>query len=1057
MPIRFTDQETTTQAPKARVRFLDEEPAAPQVRFTDGPKPTSPETLDQKLNNPTYIPSKEEWKQMKADGKAQSLSFKEASGIVKSAFTEAASAIGSGVAETGKSVARGRFKEIGQSYAESLARGALDMGILGQQIAQNAKTADNTRRKRREDEVSRFRQRLKLPDRTKDVAKRQGDRENLEYQQFVMLRKAQAIRHLATTGQENILDQFIGSENQINQKIAEGGSYFLDPSAVVSAGVGPTARVSGKIAQGVGRGTRVAGAAARGAADGIKQNIDPITAGAATAAVGPAAALQARAGLEVPGIVEKVGAGIEATGRAVAQGPSQLGILEAVAKDEAASTLAQSTARQLSNSATNAIAERAIDAVEGGISGSAAGAALGGLAGGVEGALAGAGSGLAVGPISSLASGEAARLAGKKRAKAEDADISRFRKSLENYSVNDVAGFDKLHRSTQLQMATVQAAMPDTRIEFVTGETFRSGLGSQESSARAYYDPGSRTIRVNGDSPNIGADFMHEVGHAIFDSPAIDKSQIAVELDRLYGADGLQNLGRRLIEQKTRHERTGDPLPADKIEALLTEQLVADPEFIVKEVFAESFMDITMDEAFNSLRKGKTTTFERGPLHRAWIETKAQVLSRLGIVPEDSGYTPIKATQFGEDVRLKHDPRFAKMVRKYLKDVDTYYGRESAAAREKRSGARVTLQDLAEAPYSGWVAREDGSFENDFAVLRDGKVSAKDGKEIQATIERRREDVSSLIAQDLTGSKDLRVGDLEGLLDQTRAIEPDPNVKEMSPRLDARGRRIVTGTLLPSRFFELDSFSPDQKANAKTLQDAMESGDTFSGWYQAIGSSDEGSWARSVQKNLGNISVQQRELKPFTFRLSKKGNLLATVLDVGAIAEKATRWKKNGKLDAWQGNRKSFETDMLTYLNNHAEGRAGSVGIGEHKRNVLNAFFGVGGKDANPLMTSYNAGEGSLRGLIRDFRIDRLNSINRTGRQGFHFDYGKQRLNFRRVEPKAPEPPPVVEVSRQPLGKRGEQVTYSDGSRATRVSKREHWRVFGPDGKLLRREKNLTL
>lgn len=997
MPVRFLDEEPTTQAPKPRVRFLDEEPETAKVRFTNGPRPTPPDTLDARLSNPTYIPSKDEWRSMKESGKAKTLSFKEATGIVKNAFTEAAGAVTSGAAETGKSLVQGKLKEVGQSLAESLARGTLDLGILGRQIAQNVTTATNERVIRRRNEFARFRQRAGLPNDAEKVKKLNAATEDREYQQFVTLRKAQAIRHLATIGDENLLDRFLGEGNQINQKIAEGGSYFLDPSAFFSAGVGPATRVSGKLARGIGRGTRLAGSATRGAAEAVKQNIDPITAGAATAAVGPSTALQVRAGLEVPGAVEKAGAGIEAVGRAISQSPSQVGILEAVAKDEAASTVAQATARRLSNSTTNALAERAVDAVEGVISGSVAGAALGGLAGGAEGALAGVGSGLAMGPISSLASAEGARLTGKKRVKAEDADIARFQESLQGFAVNDIAGFEKLPRSTQLQMATVQAAMPDTRIEFVTGETFRSGLGSQESSAQAYYDPGSRTIRVNSGSPNIAADFMHEVGHAIFDSPAVDKSQIAVELDRLYGADGLQELGRRLIERRTRDERSGKPLPPDTVNALLTEQLLADPEFIIKEVFAESFMDLTMDEAFNSLRKGRATSFEQGPLRRAWVEAKAQVLSRLGIVPEDSGYTPIRANQFGQDVRLKHDKRFAKMVRKYLKDVDTYYGQENAQVKKGHKGAKVSLQDLKDAPYAGWVAREDGTFENDFAVLKDGKVAAKPGKETQATIARRREDVSSLLAQELTGSRELRVKDLEGLLDQTRAIEPDPNVKAMSPRLDSRGRRIITGTILPEKFFDLDSYSPDQKANAKVLQDAMGTDDTYSGWYQAIGtsSSGEGSWAKSVRRNLGNLRVQQREFKPLTFRLSSEGNLMVTSLDVGRIAEKAARWKKIGKLDAWQGNRRAFDQDMLTYLRNHAEGQPGAKGIGEHKRNLLNAFFGVGGADANPLATSYNAGEGNLRSLIRDFRLDRLNSVNRTGRQGFHFDYEKQKLNFK--------------------------------------------------------------
>lgn len=1008
---------------RGRLVPVEDSPVSPRLVNVSQDRPTPPATLAQKLSDPTYIPSKSEWKQMKEDGKAKTVSFREAAGIVKQAFTDAASAVGHGVAETGKSLAQGRFSEIGQSYAESLARGTLDMGILGQQIAQSIPKRDFSEGVRT---VKTSRGRVIPAGNRRRGAKPQAPteemvskREDREYSQYVTLRKAQAIRHLATTGQENLLDQFLGETNQINQKIAEGGSYWLDPTLAAGVATGLAPKIANKAAEKIlkrgGKAVRQTGEvvenAAAKATDKVHAAVQEMlpgmeqfggrsvrglqlgTAAAAGATLPPE--LLGVAGAGVAGVRGTRGAGAftEAVGQSVGRQPSQIGVFEGLAKDTDISPTLRGLGRTLHHLGGDRLEPIARHAIGGAVSGSLVGAGLGGLAGGVEGALAGLGEGLFSGGLGGTIGAGTSTLTGKRRVQAENNDINNFRRHLESRSINDVNRFNELKRSTQLQMATVQAAMPDINLELVNDATFRVGHHGPASS-KAYYDPNTKTIRVNSQSKNLNQDFMHEVGHAIFDSPIVDKTEIAVELDRLYGQEGIKQMGLELIKRKHANERTGT-FDGDA-DAVLTEELLADPQFIIKELFAETFMDITMDEAFNRLRKGKTTAYEQGPLHRAWIKAKGDVLSRLGVIPEASGYLPLKQTQFGSDVRLKHDRRFAKMLRKYVKDVDTFYGRETKASKIKHKGAKVTLQNLATAPYAGWVARPDGSFENDFAILKDGKVTPKDGKEIQATIERRREDVSSLIAQSLTNNPELRVEDLKGILDVTRGIELDPNVRELSPRMAADGRRIVTGSVLPENIYDLQSFSPEHKAIMREWEAAVDRSDVYSGWYQAIGTSrGEGSWRQSVQKNLGNLRVRQTLFKPFGFQLSKEGNLVGLSLDVGLTLEKMTRWKNQGKFGLWENNLRSVREDMFRYLRNHAEGRPGADGIGEAKRDVLNALFGVAREGANDMQSLLNAGEGGTSRLIRGFRIDRLHSLNKTGRDGFFFDPEKQAINYR--------------------------------------------------------------
>jgi hypothetical protein len=196
------------------------------------------------------------------------------------------------------------------------------------------------------------------------------------------------------------------------------------------------------------------------------------------------------------------------------------------------------------------------------------------------------------------------------------------------------------------------------------------------------------------------------------------------------------------------------------------------------------------------------------------------------------------------------------------------------------------------------------------------------------------------------------------------------------------------------------------------LQDAMDKGEVFNVWYQAVGTgSGKDSWTTTAKRLMGNFKASNRDFKPLSWQVSKEGNLLATVLDVSATLRKAVRWQSEGKLnELWGGDLNAFRVDMEQYLRNHADGKNGDNLIGMEKKKSLNAFFGVtagAAKAFNPLKASLRGDD--RKSLVKSFRIDRMQNVKPTGQSNFWFDYEKQRRNLSPAGEVAPMAPKVAE------------------------------------------------
>jgi hypothetical protein len=140
-----------------------------------------------------------------------------------------------------------------------------------------------------------------------------------------------------------------------------------------------------------------------------------------------------------------------------------------------------------------------------------------------------------------------------------------------------------------------------------------------------------------------------------------------------------------------------------------------------------------------------------------------------------------------------------------------------------------------------------------------------------------------------------------------------------------------------------------------------------------------------------NLSSGLRVAIPLGFHVSKAGNFYTTTLDVGAVQLKLKDWansKTNKNLAMWDGDVRRFEQDMYKYLENHKADRPGETGLAENastaeaKKNIINDFFGVAQKDANPITDARKATKRSgkarrVENLIRARLFNRMNRIEK--------------------------------------------------------------------------------
>jgi hypothetical protein len=346
---------------------------------------------------------------------------------------------------------------------------------------------------------------------------------------------------------------------------------------------------------------------------------------------------------------------------------------------------------------------------------------------------------------------------------------------------------------------------------------------------------------------------------------------------------------------------------------------------------------------------------------------------------------------------LDTDPVLKKQLGQYLNNYRNWINHpDQTKARGVRVAPTARPQDLANNPLITFHDYGNGVMATEFAAIdpATGQVVLRNQRDINADTAKRQEQVKNLVGSKLLPTTDPTLG----------------------PKKTADGRVTVRGRTLPQQFDFLNGFPQHQRTFARQLETAAANGESLMVRYHSIGTSDSGSFR---VRNLGNLEAITREVIPWGWELTSKGNLLASVLDLTQFRNRALKAINAGDPTIgrlYNNDLKLIEADLKQWMDNHRQDLPGSNKIGEQRRDAINSLIGIAtnvNKAANPFSGKI-AGPSSA---IKQFRLDRLDAATGTGRTGFHFDYDKANGNL------LPEiPTPLPDLSRDLPTPRGEAM-----------------------------------
>ena len=822
-------------------------------------------------------------------------------------------------------------------------------------------------------------------------------------------------------------------EGTFAPKAAEAASMVLDPTLAVPF-IGPGAKATGVAGRGLRATSRVAGGietAARATGGAIDLGVEkigegvqrvlpgvnaPKTVGAITtgaAAIGIPGAFPigakiagVRAGAEA---VERGAQAVRIAGEETMTGPSRMTVMERVAKNQKNPEWLRKAANNsiVSSPITQGAAELGLETGKGAVKSAAVGAGVGYVASGGEeegiggGLVIGGGLGAVGGGIKGVAAIPA------KKALAKQGDVNRLfaRQANLGLDVNKIADYVRKDNRPFLDAATLQMMAPDVQVEFHGRDSFmmpeNAGINAAGVVKAIPDKSGTTRLLVNMDDMRASGDTVkHEIMHAIMKSPAINKAEGRMAVMSEYGEEGLRRFGNEYARKLLEGERQGRGAPTEAEVRAKANELregsqrsepgAGDLDWIADEVLAEQFVGEFRGKDLDSLRRKTIPGTNLLSLQEGYLAPVGRLLNKFGI--DTTGPKPTNIDTLFKDNPLVASRQLRELTSRWFRDRDKYLDGLDKA--EKQKDVVLTPgagnRNLANNPAIKFTRnRKTNLEENDFAVkFPDGTVRAKDP--------------ASILAVDKA-----RVADVSRMYDPNAVLERGS--PEFGVKIQSDGKPYVGGPKLPEGFYSLDSFNDFTKEVAKTLEDSRQQGKTYSVWYQKVGTGEDGSWAQSVKRGLGNIKVGQSEIAFLGWRLSKAGNILAQAVDITALRGRMLDFARSGKgriNEIWGGDLASYEKDVMKYLDNHANNLPGDEGIGTAKRDAINYLFGItnqANKGVNPMYA-----EGRPPGsLVKSYRLDRIANSRDTGRTGFFIDYQKQAMNLAPGERFAPAEAPA--------------------------------------------------
>jgi hypothetical protein len=538
----------------------------------------------------------------------------------------------------------------------------------------------------------------------------------------------------------------------------------------------------------------------------------------------------------------------------------------------------------------------------------------------------------------------------------------------------------KVGDSTMMTAAAAQKMFGDVKVRFLDGESGQFAEQATKSQASphsaGYWDPTSRTVYLNADSGR-GADttLLHELMHPLFDSVVANRPELKAQIDA-----SLQRTGKTLDQAKQDYVRqiVGEKgfTNRDDYDRAVTQYIDrmdkgseathSDPNhWIYSEIMAESGM---------KAMKGKNlvTDIADPTLSTRAVQASKGLLEGLGVKFKEGQNGKTILPNFEDAIT---SPELRKSTYSLMRAMKEH---RPGIDESEPQGVKVTPENLGQHPGAPVHVLPNGELGNDFmSQSASGKATARPNKDIRKIVKSRRAEVNAAYP-----------------LPQTEApLTQDPKLQW---RKTPSGLSERSGTTLGADFDKLRTINDDTKAKAHDLESAMANGEARQGWYQQVGEGPD--WKGSVSRDTGNVSAQHKQFLPINFHVDKAGNILVRNYSLGAFNDKAQVWAgRHGdlSLDLWDGNVKEFKDDVAKYLDNHKQGLPGDDGIGNEKKNVINAFLvgkNVTWEKANPLRAGMHKAD--AQGVVRSYRMDRLETLAPHETEFAKPDYAKQVKNL---------------------------------------------------------------
>ena len=599
--------------------------------------------------------------------------------------------------------------------------------------------------------------------------------------------------------------------------------------------------------------------------------------------------------------------------------------------------------------------------------------------------------------------------AGARRQQAELSDIGRMLVDVE------LAGGDttRLAQSTRpedlARIAAVQGYFRD-KVEYVPlgSDDFRVNADAHGATGAAGFfvhapEGGKAQLFINLDSRR-GIPEPHEFGHAFLAGNNLDPDQRAAVRDAItvrYGEDGIrkraEEYARNLIAAEKGADNKGAPVNISPEElALKLDELeqgglyngdVNRFDWARDEIFAEEFARGTDWLNFANIRRNIRPGTNPLTIMEGLLGAQARALEASGVRIDPQTGAPLDnaGVLFQKNPLLAKDKALLRSLEGYTRAYREFINHpEHRKPRTTAISPRALPGDFANNPNVAWRDRGDGILETEFA-LKDpssGRVEFKPDAEISALYRKRQQQALNLVGNRL--------------------------VPESEPVLGKRklkdGKVVITGKALPETFYSSNGFAPHIRDFARQMQQASDTGSSLVVRYHSlISRSDTGSLRI---KDLGNLEAVTREIVPWGWTLTSKGNLNANVIDMTAFRNRVQKAinEKNETLGSVYGNNaRQIETDLRKLMENWKNNLPGDSGLGAAKKNVLNALLGLNtsinrAPDINPVASAFTG-----NGIVKTFRLDRVDNIVPTNRSGLFFDYSKANKN---LLPDAPTPLP---------------------------------------------------